>query len=693
MPRATGVQTQLSRYEDAWEATHRLIRRGASWSGHERKCFFVQNGRGEFENVSAAFGLDVPEDGRGLATWDFDRDGDLDLILKSRTAPQVRIWRNDHRGGGARVAVELRGTISNRQAIGARVRLVTRGMTRVKEVRAGTGFLSQSSTTLDFGLAGAAEIERLEVRWPAGSVQVFRGLAVNRAYRLVEGSARLEEHRFRPPSGIAAGGPRPASPPETGPAAPPGTPSAPASGDGLTEVWLVDPCPLPDLELIDAGGSRISLSSFHGKPFLLAFWAPECPRCRGQAEEWSRSAAPGAGAPPDVPVLLVVSSAPDALAAGPARQLGLRTAAIAPESLLAMGVLLEEIAHWPREVPVPAAVLADREGRAVKLYRGAVPWAVIARDAQRIPSSREERLEAGLPFPGRYYATDLQRNEFQLGVSYLDAGLDGLALVAFERSLARKPGEPDALYNTGVLLQRRGDAAGARRSYLAALERAPDFADARTNLGVILAEAGRLEEAESEFRRVVEVRGDHAEALINLGNVQLAMNRPAEALQLYARAGRIEPDIPQVQKRIGDACRRVGDIVGARDAYLRATRLAPKDAEAWSNLAVIEAQSGRLEEALLASQTASEADPHYASAHNNRGLILQGLGKDTEALAAFRRAIELRPAMAPASLNLAKALLRAGDMEDARSVLRTFLAVEPRHPEARELLETIEARR
>ena len=95
MSRATGVKSRLSRYEGAWEAINRLIRAGGAWSGFERSCFFAGNGSEGFVNQSAVSGLDYLEDGRGLAVWDYDRDGDPDLLVKNRNAPQVRILRND----------------------------------------------------------------------------------------------------------------------------------------------------------------------------------------------------------------------------------------------------------------------------------------------------------------------------------------------------------------------------------------------------------------------------------------------------------------------------------------------------------------------------------------------------------------------------------------------------------------------
>ncbi|MBI4600859.1 MAG: tetratricopeptide repeat protein [Planctomycetes bacterium] len=691
MPRATGIGTHLSRYEEAWEAINRLIRRGGSWSGHERNCFFVQDASGRFHNASAVHGLDAMEDGRGVAIVDFDRDGDQDIVLKSRNAPQVRIWRNDHARDLSRIQVKLEGTASNRDAVGARLTVEAGGLRRVKEVCAGGGFLSQGSLVLHVGLGRAAAVDRLEVRWPSGRVQEHRGLAVNRRYRIREGDPAPRAEGFEAPSprdGAKLAAPR------AGASAAPGGERA-ACAPAPSGFWLIDPAPLPPLDLEDLAGRKLSLESFRGRPLLLALWSPECARCLAELEEWSREGAGDRATGDRVaggPAVVAATLAGRDAAAEVGRRFRVPIALLSQEAGLALGVLLEDAAHWPRDVPVPSGVLADASGLAVRLYRGPVSWKAIAADAASIPAAGAARLRAALPFHGKYYATELRRNDFQLGVSYLEAGLEAHALLAFERALERRPDQPDALYNVGVILSRRGDAEGARRGYEAALELEPDFADARANLGVILAQAGRLDDAAGELARVLELRPDHAEALINLGNVELARGRPEEALRVYARAETIEPEIPQIQKKIGDAFRRLGEGEGARRAYARATRLAPRDPEAWSNLAVLEAEAGNLEEALGYCGRALEIDPGYASAHNNAGLILEAQGKHDEAVTRFRRAMGLAPDLPAPYLNLARALARRGEEREARAVLKRLLDVHPDHAGAAELLRRLKGK-
>ena len=132
------------------------MKQGNSFSGKERNCAFLNLGDSQFANVSSVSGLDFIDDARGLAATDWDRDGDVDLIFANRTAPRLRYMQNEYAGNHQFISVGLEGRQSNRDGIGARV-TVTQGEGNPvsKTVRAGSGFLSQSSKRLTFGLGAA----------------------------------------------------------------------------------------------------------------------------------------------------------------------------------------------------------------------------------------------------------------------------------------------------------------------------------------------------------------------------------------------------------------------------------------------------------------------------------------------------------------------------------------------------------
>src|SRR5581483_10888101 len=132
-------------YEHAWNAINELIRSDGTWNGFERNIAYLNNGDGTFSDVSGVAGLDFADDGRAFALADLDNDGRLEVILKNRTAPQLRILRNDSAEIGQSVSFRLRGTKSNRDAIGSAITIEVGEQRQTKYLQAGSGFLSQHS--------------------------------------------------------------------------------------------------------------------------------------------------------------------------------------------------------------------------------------------------------------------------------------------------------------------------------------------------------------------------------------------------------------------------------------------------------------------------------------------------------------------------------------------------------------------
>ena len=176
-------------YTGRWTDIGRLMLDGWSWSGRERDVVHMNRGGARFADISAASGLDFAEDGRALAACDWDSDGRVDLILRNRNTPGLRFLRGNSNTQHHWVAFALRGTHCNRDAIGARITLSAGGVQHVRELRAGDGYLSQSSKVLHFGLGTAATVASASVRWPDGTVQQFTELAGDTLYELVQGAA------------------------------------------------------------------------------------------------------------------------------------------------------------------------------------------------------------------------------------------------------------------------------------------------------------------------------------------------------------------------------------------------------------------------------------------------------------------------------------------------------------------------
>lgn len=185
----------MGAYREGWAAMTQLMDSGASWSGNERNSSFVNVGDGTFVDVSSLTGLDFLDDGRAVVETDWDGDGRLDLWLRNRTGPQLRLMRNRGRGDHRFLALLLQGDGLNRDAIGARVEVRFGERRTTRTLRAGTGYLAQSSKWLNFGL-GQTESDTAEahVVWPNGERSVYSGLGVDGWYRLEQGMTEAAPH-------------------------------------------------------------------------------------------------------------------------------------------------------------------------------------------------------------------------------------------------------------------------------------------------------------------------------------------------------------------------------------------------------------------------------------------------------------------------------------------------------------------
>jgi hypothetical protein len=157
----------------------------------QRKIVYRNRRDGRFEDVTDRLGEPVttPKAGRGAAFGDVDNDGDIDVVVNNvHDTPDLFLTETSGKNHWLTVALE--GTRSNRSAIGARVRAAAGDIVQTQEVRGGGSYASQNDLRVHFGLADAATVERLEVRWPSGLEEEWRDLAVDRIVALKEGTGK-----------------------------------------------------------------------------------------------------------------------------------------------------------------------------------------------------------------------------------------------------------------------------------------------------------------------------------------------------------------------------------------------------------------------------------------------------------------------------------------------------------------------
>jgi hypothetical protein len=144
-----------------------------SWSGHQKKKLFRNLGDQTFKEVAAEAGVANDLDGRGIGVADFDNDGLLDLYQTNADQPSL-LYRGVTSPHGHWIELKLVGTKSNRDAVGARVKVRAGANTWIREVNGGNGYAGQSSKRVHVGLGAAARVDSLEVRWPSGRMESFR---------------------------------------------------------------------------------------------------------------------------------------------------------------------------------------------------------------------------------------------------------------------------------------------------------------------------------------------------------------------------------------------------------------------------------------------------------------------------------------------------------------------------------------
>ena len=153
---------------------------------------FINDGSGVFANVNemVAGVLDNKMVVRGAAAGDYDRDGDLDILLTENNGP-VHLWRNDIESNNF-LRVFLEGKTSNKDALGAKVVIAIDDYKMERILRTGSSYLSQSELVASFGLGNNTTVDSLSIIWPSGKIDTFTNIKSNRELFIKEGSNRVE---------------------------------------------------------------------------------------------------------------------------------------------------------------------------------------------------------------------------------------------------------------------------------------------------------------------------------------------------------------------------------------------------------------------------------------------------------------------------------------------------------------------
>ncbi|HZR55885.1 MAG TPA: tetratricopeptide repeat protein [Terriglobales bacterium] len=673
------VKAQASHhYELGWNALNELIRSDHTWSGFERNIFYANNLDGTFSDVSGVAGLDFLEDGRAFALTDFNHDGRLEVFLKNRNGPQLRVLQNVMQKLPPSIAFHLRGTKSNRDSIGAVVNIECAGLKQTRMLQAGSGFLSQHSKEVFFGLGEAKGPVHASIRWPSGLVQEFQDLPVNHRISVEEGSVEvhLEPFKARTPqglkpksivvqSGMAKAMPfhnsslkradsQKAESQETSWA---GTEPLPVA----VETWLLAPISAPDFSLVDLKGKTQSLTALRGRPVLLNFWVTQSATCQDNLkvfsqlhQRWSRQGLQ----------LLTVnvddSSDPAKLRVFVRERQFLFPVLPASDDVAGIyNILNRYLFDRHRDMGLPTSFLINNKGDIVKVYQGRIRPEQVENDLQNIPQTLAERLAKALPFPGVTDASVFQRNNLSLGAVYFQREYFDQAEASFRLALRDDPSSAEAFYGLGSVYLKQEKTAEARESFERATEAHASYPDtsanAWNNLGLLAMRESRSEEAIQYFQEALRKASGHLIALNNLGNAY------------------------RQQKRWDDA----------REVLERAVQVSPQDPEANYSLGMVFAQLNDIDRAYEYLQKALKFRPDYPEALNNLGILYLRTQRRDEAVTSFEKCIRVAPSFDQSYINLARIYAIENTPEKARAVLQDLLKEHPDHPVAQKMLEQL----
>jgi tetratricopeptide (TPR) repeat protein/peroxiredoxin len=623
-------------YERGWNAINELIRSDSTWHGYARNVMFSNNQDGTFSEISGPTGLDFVEDSRAFALADIDHDGRLEIILKNRNAPQLRILHNAMQGIGHSISFRLKGQKSNRDAIGSSITLEIGELKQTKYLQAGSGFLAQHSKELFFGVGNDEHPIRATVRWPSGLTQVFEGLPADHRIEIHEAEDAFQGSAFRT------------------------IPSFRASPESETEAlpsqvatWLIDPLAAPDFSLPDVTGALRSLKSYRGSPVLLNFWSSTAPQSLDQLNRFENSSA-------GKTVILAVN-----VDTGENNE-GSRSLAIERRFSFAVlfatdtvagvyNIVYRHLFDRRRNLPLPATFLLNEDGKIVRVYQGPTDLSQILEDAKAVPATSADRMLKALPFRGLLVQDSFLRNNFTYGVAFYQHGYLEEAVASFEQVVAAKPDDPDAYYNLGTLNLRKREYEAARRYLEQALKLRSDYPEAWNNLGMIAAQSGRANEAIADFRKSLELRPRYAVALLNLGNLYRSQKMFDNAEECLKQALQLEPDDPEVNYGLG----------------------------------MLYAQQGQVNSASAYLQRSIEIRPDYPEALNNLGVLFVRDQQYAKAEDRFKTAIRVAPNFDQSYLNLARLYVMNNNSEQARKTLLDLLQLQPDNAPAKQALEML----
>ena len=524
------------KYKQGWRALNRLLHQDRSFSGRERNCVFINcEGKG-FADNSAISGFDFPDDARAVVATDWDFDGDLDVWVSCRNAPRIRLLENRSliKSDWLGIKLEGDGSLVNKDAIGAKVHVLTDQSDKpiIRTVYAGDGFLSQSGTFLHFGLGNIGKLDKVLVFWPDGTSYEVKGINKSAYYSIKYGNDIAQSIKI--------------------PELEPTTESPQNIHPDEDEARIVLPArlPLPDIKELP----KIQ------KPMLVNLWSALCQPCIEELEEWSNNIKMIEESGLHIQLLNVDIE--------PAKnyQYPFANSSISLKGIRALDLFQKGVLDRWVDLPVPSSFLMDQYGDVAVIYKGKVSANQVISDFKLLNANHEQRRSMALPFQGLFISPLPKPDPRRISSQFLDADQPQEALAYLKKFDGRYPNDPDVLRMIKILkgglgipideatemmvaansFRDSGDKERAIEGYKKTLSRFPKRLEAAYNLAYILAtdkdiKVRRPRESRALALRLCQMTNNKNPNYLDLlsmaeascGNFESAILAVTEAIKLY----------------------------------------------------------------------------------------------------------------------------------------------------------------
>ena len=530
----------------------RMIEQGRSFSGKETNCVYLNTGNnGLFTDVSFSSGLDFSDDGRSVATVDWDHDGDLDLFISNRNAPRIRFLKNKLKDSKESVMIRLKGNgvNSNLDAIGARVEIDIDGKKLIKTSRAGEGFLTQSSEFLHFGLKNRQDKFNAIVKWPDKNqtVETFEGLSTGNRYLLEQGKGKTESLKKRQPFD--------------------GTEGLKHEIPSSSRAARIPVVPqLSGTEFKINGQNGKILETGNGKPTLVFIWASWCGACIQKIEELTVRSSDIRKAGLQIIALNVdeisqnSDNSKDGLKLLQEMNFPFANAAANEQILNSLQENHDIHVGLNKPMPIPTAFLMDSKGRVSVIYKGTHSIDVILNDIGYSKLNRKDR-------------------------SIKSAALDGITI---NHPVAVKTGDLQAAslqFKRAVSEETKGNLKGAEDHYIWATELVPDYTVAQLRLAKLYIRKRQWKDAASRMETALNYHSISTNDQFLLAKTYLQLGENKKAVNKLSVIHKESPSFTPAIFELAAQYVKGGNTLESVNYYRKGLKIDPNNIKASNNLA------------------------------------------------------------------------------------------------------------